>query len=287
MTTSGRRPCPPYVPNTPERIVVPFAWETQALGVEAQWTEYGWYRRELSVPEHWAGQHVVLHFGAVHHAATVWVNGTRVGEHEGGYTPFEFDITRALGTETSATVLVRVWAPVDKREIVHGKQRSLPRDVYDVCAFTPSSGIWQPVWLEARPATYLSEVALTSAPSLDAVIATVSVAGPNIRDARVTVRIAGSVEESIVLAPDTHAAADADSDGSKTSITLTVPIVEPRLWRPEDPHLYSAEQDGAVEFAVRISHHGPEPPEVSVLCIWSAPFADDVQRDAAFEDLAP
>jgi hypothetical protein len=187
---------------------------------------------ELSVPEGWAGQHVVLHFGAVHHAATVWVNGTRVGEHEGGYTPFEFDVTRALGTATSAAVLVRVWAPVDKREIVHGKQRSLPRDVYDVCAFTPSSGIWQPVWLEARPATYLSEVALSPAPSLDAVLATVSVAGPNIRNARVTVRIAGSAEESIVLAPNPN------DDASKTSITLTVPIVEPRLWSPEDPHLY-------------------------------------------------
>jgi hypothetical protein len=216
-----------------ERIVVPFAWETEASGVEAQWTAYGWYRRSLDLPGDWAGQRVVLHFGAVHHAAEVWVNGVKVGEHEGGYTPFEFDITPALGAGSSATVLVRVWAPVDKREIVHGKQRSIPRDVYDVCAFTPSSGIWQPVWLEARPATYLSEVALAPAPSLDAVIATVSVTGPNARNARVTVSVAGSAEASIVLSPDNG------SDASTSSTTLTVPIAEPRRWSPEDPHLYS------------------------------------------------
>ena len=218
-----------------ETIVVPFAWETEASGVRAQWMEHGWYRRELTVPEDWAGQRVVLHFGAVHHLAEVWVNGTKVGEHEGGYTPFEFDITEALSAAPSATVLVHAWAPVDKREIVHGKQRSIPRDVYDICAFTPSSGIWQPVWLEARPATYLSDVTLTPAPSLDAVIATVSVVGPNARSARLTVTVAGSTEQSIVLNP---ASGIEDTDPSQSSITLTVPIVEPRLWSPEDPHLY-------------------------------------------------
>jgi hypothetical protein len=222
-----------------ERIVVPFAWETEASGVEASWMEYGWYRRVLTVPRDWAGQRVVLHFGAVHHAATVWVNGTKAGEHEGGYTPFEFDVTDALG-EGEATVLVRVWAPVDKREIVHGKQRSVPRDVYDICAFTPSSGIWQPVWLEARPATYLAEVALTPAPSLDAITATVSVAGRHARDARVTVSVEGTTVEATGFEPD-PVSEDPAPDGARASVTVTLPIAEPRLWSPRDPHLYPVE----------------------------------------------
>jgi beta-galactosidase/beta-glucuronidase len=224
-----------------ERIVVPFAWESEASGVGAQWLEHGWYRRTLNVPAEWAGQRVVLHFGAVHHAAEVWVNGTRIGEHEGGYTPFEFDVTDALcGAEAaaseSATVLVRVQAPLDKREIVHGKQRSIPRDVYDICAFTPSSGIWQPVWLEARPATYLADVALAATPELDAVIATVSVAGPNAAGARLTVSVGGSAEQSLILGPVAGVAA-----GSQASVTVTIPVLEPRRWSPADPHLYSVE----------------------------------------------
>jgi hypothetical protein len=237
-----------------ERITVPFAWETEASGLEAHWLEYGWYRRTLSVPEGWAGQRVVLHFGAVHHLATVWVNGVRVGEHEGGSTPFEFDVTEALGDgagddgagsgggSASATVLVRVHSPLDKREIVHGKARSIPRDVYDICAFTPSSGIWQPVWLEARPATYLAEVALVPSPELDAVIATISFAGPNARNAQVTVSLGGSTVQAVAVesadAADPGSLSGSESESSKASVTVTVPVIEPRRWSPQDPHLY-------------------------------------------------
>ncbi|WP_034263518.1 glycoside hydrolase family 2 protein [Actinospica robiniae] len=218
-----------------ERIVVPFAWESEASTVEAQWLEHGWYRRSLPVPAEWAGQRVVLHFGAVHHQARVWVNGAFVGEHEGGNTPFEFDVTGALAAAAEgtaeATVLVKVYSPADKREIVHGKQRSIPRDVYDICAFTPSSGIWQPVWLEARPATHLAEVALTPADSLDAVVARIAVAGPNANGARVTVEVAGRSVQAIAENVDS-------SDGARVEVAVTVPISEPRLWSPEDPHLY-------------------------------------------------
>jgi hypothetical protein len=226
-----------------ERIVVPFAWETEASAVNAQWLEHGWYRRTLPVPADWAGQRVVLHFGAVHHHAQVWVNGTQVGEHEGGYTPFEFDITEALGSSAAegtaeATLLVKVWAPLDKREIVHGKQRSVPRDVYDICAFTPSSGIWQPVWLEARPATYLADVALTPADSLDAIVARIAVAGPSAQGARITLDVAGQTLQAIAELSDASAASDT-SDTSRASVSVTVPIADPRLWTPEDPHLYA------------------------------------------------
>lgn len=209
----------------PQTVTVPFAWETEASGVTAHWLEYGWYRRTLIVPAAWRDQRVVLHFGAVHHQARVWVGGTEVGEHEGGYTPFEFDITDALAGRTEATVLVRVWAPVDKREIVHGKQRSVPRDDYDDCAFTPTSGIWQPVWLEARPATHVSALALAPGENLDAIAADITVAGPEAAGARLAVQVSGGEPVTVTV----------DADGRAR---LTLPVAEPRLWSPADPHLY-------------------------------------------------
>ena len=212
-----------------QRIVVPFAWETEASGVRAHWLEHAWYRREFSVPESWDGQRTVLHFGAVHHHATVWVNGTLVGEHEGGYTPFEFDVTEALDGAPAGTIVVRVWAPTDKREIVHGKQRSIPRDDYDVCAFTPSSGIWQPVWLEKRPATHLAGIALAPADNLDAITATVSLAGPNLLGARLDVGIVGYPAVTVEVTDPT------------APVRVNLPIAEPRLWSTDDPHLYQVE----------------------------------------------
>lgn len=117
-------------------ITVPFAWETPASGIAEHWLRTAWYRRTFTVPADWAGQRVVLHFGAVHHAATVWVNGTEVAHHEGGYTPFAADVTDALG-DGEHQLTVRVHAPADKRDIAHGKQRSMPRDDYDGVCFTP------------------------------------------------------------------------------------------------------------------------------------------------------
>jgi beta-galactosidase/beta-glucuronidase len=207
-----------------EHITVPFAWETPASGVQAQWLAFGWYRRTVSVPAQWANQRVILHFGAVHHSATVWVEGTEVGTHEGGYTPFEFDITDAVDASRRATILIRVSAPLDKRFIVHGKQRSIPRDDYDNCSFTPSSGIWQSVWVEARPATFVSGVSLTPTSNLDGIEARVELHGANV--AGVELRLTVDGEETHVLA------------ASGPSTTVTLPVHEPRLWTPHDPHLY-------------------------------------------------
>jgi beta-galactosidase/beta-glucuronidase len=212
--------------NSPwaEQIVVPFAWETKASGVEAQWLAFGWYRRALEVPAEWTGQRIVLHFGAVHHAATVWVNGTEVGSHEGGYTPFELDVTDALA-DAGNVVLVRVSAPLDKRYIVHGKQRSIPRDDYDNCAFSPSSGIWQPVWVEARPATHVAGIHLEASSGLNAIVATVEVEGANVAGSRLTISIDG--------------APAAESKVNAASSSFTLAVESPRLWTPTDPHLYS------------------------------------------------
>lgn len=207
-----------------ETITVPFAWETPASGVEAQWLDRAWYRREFTVQESWAGEQIILHFGAVHHGCTVWVDGVEVGSHYGGYVPFEFDITTSLADMDAHSVTVRVDAPIDKRSVVHGKQRSVPRDDYDGCSFTPSSGIWQSVWLEGRPATYLATLSLRPTPDLDGI------------DVRGEVRGDARKSATVVISLDGELVATVDADALGRGVF--VPVATPQLWSPQNPHLY-------------------------------------------------
>lgn len=202
----------------PAHITVPYPWEHRSSGVEAHWLPVAWYRRRIHRPAEWVGQRTVLHFGAVHHHATVWVNGQPAVEHAGGYLPFEADITDLLDDAGEGVLVVRVHAPVDKRFIPHGKQRSLPADDYDGCAFTPSSGIWQTVWLEPRPTTHIVALVLRPTDALDGIEATVRVNGAG----TLSLAAAGATVESTV----------------DTEVTLTLPVTQPRLWDPADPHLY-------------------------------------------------
>lgn len=210
------------------RITVPFAWQTEASGIGVHWLSLGWYRRHFTVPPAWVGQRVVLHFGAVHHEATVWVNGVEVIRHRGGYVPFEVDVTDALAAGEQELV-VRVYAPQDQRDIAHGKQRSVPRDDYDGVTFTPTSGIWQSVWLDARPRTHLCQLELRAGDGLDRIDARVHARGPHAAGATVTLRVTGQADP-VALTLDT------DGRGS-----VAIPIDDPRLWSPADPHLYHVE----------------------------------------------
>lgn len=206
----------------PSKIIVPFAWETRASGFGRHWLPRGWYRKTIEVGSEWVGQRVILRFGAVHHAAAVWLNGEEIGSHVGGYLPFEFDITEAL-RDGRGVIVVRVDAPADKTEIAHGKQRSIPADPYDVCSFTASSGIWQAVWLEARPATYIASVNLRANESLDGIVAEVNVAGPNVAESMLRVTV--GVRDAIV-------------DVASPRQRVELPIDSPELWSPARPRLY-------------------------------------------------
>ncbi len=209
-------------------ITVPFAWETPASGVEAHWLPVAWYRRRVTVPVAWAGQRVVLHFGAVHHEATVWVNGVEVAAHRGGYTPFEADVTEAL-REGEQEIVVRVAAPLDKRDIAHGKQRSVPRDDFDGVCFTPSSGIWQSVWMEARPVTHLAALKLRPAEGLTGIVAEARVESP-VAETRLRLSVRGC--DTSIEVPVGHG-----------PVRVELPIEEPRLWSPDDPHLYHVDAE--------------------------------------------
>ena len=210
-------------------IIVPFAWETQASGVGRTWLESARYRRVISRPASWEHSRTFLCFGAVNHRATVSIDDVVIGTHEGGYSSFEFDVTDLIGTCASAVLTVDVESPSDKRLIAHGKQRSIPRDDYDGVSFTPSSGIWQSVWLEARGLTYTSHVSLRG-DSLTGFDVIVDVVGSSPAGALVVVQLLSASGEQIEMI--------CDGSGKASG---RVSVLNPRLWSPADPHLYRVE----------------------------------------------
>jgi hypothetical protein len=129
-----------------EQILVPFPVESALSGVMKS-AQRLWYRKTFTVPKDWDGRRVLLHFGAVDWEATVWVNGRKLGTHRGGYDSFEFDITDALVADGAQELLVDVWDPTDAGTQPRGKQVNKPGGIY----YTPTTGIWQTVWLEPVP----------------------------------------------------------------------------------------------------------------------------------------
>jgi hypothetical protein len=134
------------------QITVPFCWESELSGIAKKGETTGWYRRTFTIPAAWSGKHAWLHFDAVDEEAQVWVNGKELGTHHGGYSPFEFDLNNVAKPGDSVTVTVRAFDPTDQ-ELPVGKQTP--------GWYTYTSGIWQTVWLEARPEHYIKTFALT------------------------------------------------------------------------------------------------------------------------------
>jgi hypothetical protein len=201
---------------------VPFAWETRASGVGRSWLEHATYRREIEIPD-WAQARVFLCFGAVWYRATVWLDGQVLGSHEGGHTPFEFDVTDLVNPGRTATLTVAVDAPADKHDLPHGKQRSIPRDDYDGVCFTPTSGIWQTVWLEARGRTYVRDL---------------RVSGDHLDSFHVDGRLAGDSPDGTsvrLTGPGVEATFVSDAAGAFAG---DIPVAYPRLWSPGDPFVY-------------------------------------------------
>lgn len=140
-------------PGEPRPIVVPFSFESalSGIGLPAEVHERIRYRRTFRVPDAWAGEHVLLRFGAVDWHARVRVDGAVVGEHRGGYTHFTIDLGPLDGEHELA---VEVHDPADGPQ-PRGKQRGSGGIWY-----ARTTGIWRPVWLEAAPAAHITSFVL-------------------------------------------------------------------------------------------------------------------------------
>lgn len=209
-------------------ILVPFAPESEASGVaDTDFLEAVWNRRTVHVPPDWAGRRVVLHFGAVDHDATVWVNDVEVVRHRGGFSSFESDLTDALGDGRPATIVVRA------RDPHHGSQargKQAREYANHDCVYTRTTGIWQTVWLEAVPEVQLLRGVVT--PNVGASSFTVELpVSQNRPDWTATAVLSDEAGEVV------GAATRVDLDRSP-AVTLPVPADRVRLWSPEDPHLY-------------------------------------------------
>jgi hypothetical protein len=204
-------------------IVVPFAWETPASGVVQSWLEHAVYTRWITIPNWDESARIFLCFGAVNYRATVYLDDALLGEHVGGYTPFEYDITGLAQPSKPARLRVEVAAPANKADIPHGKQRSIPRDDYDGVCFTPSSGIWQPVWLEARGRTYVTGLRIDGS-ALDRFDIIGRLGGDQPAGTRVR-----------ITSPGLEGAAVSGPDGQ---FRVSLPVTTPHLWTASDPYLY-------------------------------------------------
>ena len=217
------------------RILVPFAVESALSGVGRAVTENDalWYSREITIPKDWDGQRIILHFGAVDWKAEVYVDDRFVGEHKGGYTPFSFDITDALGKGRRHTLKVKVTDSTDKWYQPHGKQVTDPRGIW----YTAVTGIWQTVWMEPVPSSSINSYYAVS--DIDSGTLAVSV------DAALA---DGDIVEVVLLADGVPVV---EAEGRE--VTMHVPDM--KLWSPSDPYLYDIEikvvSDGAIVDCVK------------------------------------
>jgi beta-galactosidase/beta-glucuronidase len=208
-------------PEFEGQVLVPFAIESALSGVKRalQPDEMLWYRRKFTVPKYWAGRRVLLHFGAVDWECTVRVNGVEIGKHRGGYIPFYFDITPQL-LDGENELLVSVWDPTDQSWIARGKQVLSPKGIW----YTAVSGIWQTVWLEPVPQTYIRSLKLI--PDLDAELLMVSVT------------LEGDRQNSMVQVTALDQGIQIGTQSGQSLQELAIPIPNPKHWSPDSPYLY-------------------------------------------------
>ncbi|MFD0712649.1 glycoside hydrolase family 2 protein [Paenibacillus sp. GCM10027626] len=231
-----------------QTITVPFAPESSLSGIGyTDFMNAVWYRRTFEIPGDWDGDRVLLHFGAVDYKAEVWVNEQRVGTHRGGYTSFSFDITAQLKAGANT---VSVYAEDHLRTGLQpaGKQSSLYHS--HACLYTRTTGIWQTVWLERVPQTYIASIKLYPDPDNAALHLEANIAGS-------TAGLQLKCESSYKGAATGSSTVQLGAMVAKTTIALS----DVHLWQPGAPELYDLQlqlvrkADGAIVDAA-VSYFG-------------------------------
>jgi beta-galactosidase/beta-glucuronidase len=228
----------PEEPVFDRRIEVPFAPETKRSGIaDPSYTRACWYRRRIVTPPLAPGERLLLHFGAVDWAATVWVNGRRAVDHDGGYTPFHADVTAEARRSASLEIVVR--AEDDPHDLAQprGKQDWKPEP--HAIWYPRTTGIWQTVWWEAVPETRIERLRWTPDADRFEIGLAVRVAGPEREGLRLRVRLRAGDR---LLADDAWAVQRGDVE---RRIAIPDPGVDTErgllLWHPLFPVCFDAE----------------------------------------------
>src|SRR4051812_29168820 len=204
------------------RILVPYPVESALSGVMKSVGAKNrvWYTRSFRLPESWKGKKMLLNFGAVDWDCTVYINNKKVGQHIGGYDAFSFDITNYLTGGEFNTITVNVWDPTTEGYQPVGKQHARPQGIW----YTPTTGIWQTVWIEAVPQNYIKSLKIT----------------PNIDKGEVEVAVDGVNEVKVVAFEGGQEVAS----GSSAEGKVTLKIDNAKLWSPESPFIYGLQVRG-------------------------------------------
>ncbi|WP_084464230.1 glycoside hydrolase family 2 protein [Microtetraspora fusca] len=239
------------------RIIVPFAPESTLSGIGiTDFLEAVWYRRTVTLPAGWVGRRVLLHFQAVDHDTTVWVNGVEVARHRGGFTPFTADLGGVVEPGEEMTVVVRARDP---RHAVQARGKQSTTYANSGVHYTRTTGIWQTVWLEAVPEVRLRRPRITpdvagSAFHLEVPL-TANRPGWTVRAVLTDAprcgdpgEDAGTPAEGVAGETTGQAAGEIAGEVARAEVradldlaprvVLRVPTDRVRLWCPGDPHLY-------------------------------------------------
>lgn len=208
-----------------QKIIVPFCPESTLSGIHfTDFMPSVWYAKEVEISKQRLQNRIILHIGACDYITTVYINGSIAGTHIGGYTPFSFDITALLQPGKNRLV-IHAEDDVRTNAHLHGKQSK--RYYSAGCDYTRTTGIWQTVWLEFLPQTYLKRVKVT-ATDLSGIVRLEAFLNEYCHDAELLVEIRFKNKE---IVKQTFQLPGAYSD-------LSVQIPEIYPWEPGNPNLY-------------------------------------------------
>lgn len=217
------------------QILVPFAVESALSGVgKSVGPEQAlWYRRKFTLDQNEQTQHhrTLLHFGAVDWSCQVYLNGLPIeyARHTGGYDPFSFYIdhpSSKLSYNGENELIVRVLDNTDEGYQPRGKQVQKPNGIW----YTPVSGIWQTVWIEREPLAAVQGLKIT--PDVDKSSVRVEV------KAGLETKAPTNAKIKVEVLDGEQVVATAEGVTERGLVTLDIPVKEPKLWSPEQPHLY-------------------------------------------------
>ena len=212
------------------RILVPFPLESSLSGIcrPLRPEQALWYKRQFELARPANGNRVLLHFEAVNYITVVTVNGKVLGEHQGGYDPFTFDITDALVKSKTQELVVKVINPTGEGNYSYqprGKLSLTPGEIF----YTDASGIWQTVWLETVPASYIADLVIV--PDIDQQRALVTVQSGG-------TQAASSQTDGVMIELLDDSGKTASTSKGTANNPTAISIANAHLWSPTDPYLY-------------------------------------------------